>query len=1067
MGPWRRNTGRHLARTRLRLEPPQAARYTPVLAVASGLTADVHLAAQRLKNDEHTAGTRDVRYRFGEFELDLRCYALSRAGQALQVRPKVFDVLRHLIEHRGRVVTKQELLETVWADSQVDEVAVPWAISHARRALGQRSADKQPIETVHGRGYRFAAEVEVIQGNAVGPSAAPAARAQTPESPFVGRSKAMALLRARLAEAKQGRGGLCALVGEAGIGKTRCMEELAAVARADGFSVCVGRSTEDAVAPVFWPWVQVLHAIVRVRPALHPAADALLTRLSGVDGSQDATDVQHEKTSNSFWLFEGVSGLLRDAGREGPILLLLDDLHWADVGSLQLLAFTAPELKQHAVLAVTTQRDGRSARRTRELRRLSRHAARIELGPLTADEVGEYLGLVARTGAPDAELSEALHRATAGNPLFLLQTVRGLIAQHGQEAVAALAPGLVKPARSARDVLRSGLDALDERARRVLEVASVLGEYFEVSTLQELCGFGVEQVLAALEAASDEDFVIAEQPNQFRFRHALLRAALYDDLPAADRAAIHRRTAEALERSAQGRSRYGEIAHHHYRSLALGDYARVAAAAEQAARVTARVQAFSDAAKFCHWALEAQGLDPHAQPRARAELLLLCAQIEGLAGHGQDAQRTIALLVEIARQHAFIDLLVRAARLLRPTHLMGAYADPQVRAILEEALQSAPEGPNALRITALSQLSWVPPYALDMRRSKELSAQALSLARDLDDEASLYRALHARLYALSGPGDIDALLEVTDEMLGRDRQPRTWVSLEALAARHGAFIYRGDLAGSEAAQAAFGAIAHEQKWPEAIWSHDRICAQRKFLEGDFAAAETAFAELRVRARRLRLSYGKPLTNVMHAVLIVQRDGPRAVASRWDTSPLWLTIHGVMAGIRPTLARLCAELGQRGPAKSVLETMVGDDGFALPEEIGYLNALANLALLAIEFRDRPRAEQLYEELAAYPHHNTPNVMMFYEGSVSHFLGVLAAFLKRSERAAGHFEDALGMNERLGLQPQLAHTCYEYARFLLSSDRTAAQKSGRNLQARAVALADGLGMSWRASLARALG
>ncbi|HMJ11711.1 MAG TPA: AAA family ATPase, partial [Polyangiaceae bacterium] len=318
---------------------------------------------------------REVRYRFGEFELDLNAYALTRAGRPQQLRRKAFDVLRFLIEHRERVVTKEELLDALWADSQVAEVAVPWTVFHVRRVLGQSNADKQPIETVYGRGYRFVAEVEVLSAYA---SEHPPARGQpsqapAPASPFVGRQQAMALLHARLAEAKEGRGSLAALVGEAGIGKTRCLEEIAVRARDEGFALWGGRSTEETVAPVFWPWIQVLRDIARERPALREAAQGMLARLAACEASPEVTDVQ--LAQGSFWLFDGVSSLLRDAAREGPVLLLLEDLHWADLGSIQLLAFISPELHEHATLVVTTQRHVRDADRSRELRRLSRHAA--------------------------------------------------------------------------------------------------------------------------------------------------------------------------------------------------------------------------------------------------------------------------------------------------------------------------------------------------------------------------------------------------------------------------------------------------------------------------------------------------------------------------------------------------------------------------------------------------------------------------------------------------------------------------------------------------------------------
>jgi len=1021
-----------------------------------------------MKVDEDSAVLREVRYRFGEFELDLDAYTLTRAGALLHIRRKAFDVLRFLIEQRRRVVTKEELLDAVWADSQVAQVAVPWTICHARRVLGQRTVDKYPIETMHGRGYRFVAVVEVLSARASAPPPADErpSQAPAPQTPFVGRQQAMALLHTRLAEARTGNGSLAALVGEPGIGKTRCVDELAAHACAQGFALFSGRSTEDTVAPVFWPWIQVLRDIASGRPGLREAAHGLLARLAASDSAADLTDVQ--RVPGNFWLFDRVSSLLRDAAREGPVLLLLEDLHWADLGSIQLLTFIAPELHEHGTLVVTTQRDRHSAGDPRELGRLSRHAAvRIELEALTLDEVGQYVGLVAQTGVADPELCAVLLRATAGYPLFLLHTVNDLVTRHGRDKLGSLAPELVKPAKSARDVLRSGLDTLDERTRRVLEVASVLGESFALATLQQLCGLATEELLSALEAASAEGFVLAEPPHEFRFMHALLRAALYDDLATSDRASQHRRAAQVLERSAYDHGRHGEIAHHYYRSIALGDYGRVAEAAEQAAQAAARLQAFSDAAKFSCWALEAQALVLPQQPRARAELLWQHARFEQLAGNGQDALRTTGLLIEVARRHGYIDLLLEAARIVRPTHLMGARADPQVCTILEDALRALPDGANALRIKALSQLSWIPPYAHDMKRSKELSAEALALARHSSEPDSLRVALHARLYALSGPDDIDALLEVTDEMLRRDGAPRTSVSLEALSARHAAQISRGELVQADATLASYGHLAREQKWPEAIWTHDRLSAQRKLLAGDFAAAEASMAGLRARSRRLCLRHGAALSAIAHAALIIQRDGPRAFASRWDTSHFSLAIHDAMPSVRPGIARLCASLGQRGPAKSVLENMVGDGGFALPRERSYLNALANLGMLAIELADRPRAERIYEELAPYPHHNTPDAVLLYEGSVSRFLAQLAAFVGRDERVAQHFDDALAMNERLGLRPQLAHSYCAYSRWLLGHSHGPARRVGRELQVRAIELAQTLGMSWLAAAARAVG
>lgn len=1015
--------------------------------------------------DEPTVVQRVQRYRFGAFELDLDAYALTRAGVGLPLRRKAFDVLQFLIEHRERVVTKTELLDAIWTDSQVAEVAVPWTVCHARRVLGQTPADKSPIETVHGRGYRFVAEVESISARAI-PSLSEhngSAQASALRSPLVGRQHVMALLQTRLAEASMGRGSLTALVGDAGIGKTRCVEELAVRARDEGLMVWRGRSAEDTVAPVYWPWIQVLRDIVRDRPTLRDTSCELLARLVGSGPTPAISDLH--RAPESFWLLDGMCGLLRAAAREGPALIVIEDLHWADQASIHLLAFIAADLHEQATLVVTTERSFGGMGTKADLRRLSRHtAARIELEPLTPDEVGEYLELVANTREVHAELSAALHHATAGNPLFLLQTVNDLIERHGLDNVGVLRPELVEPALSARDVLRSGLDALDERAQRVLEVASVLGEHFELSTLQALCGLEVDELLGALEAASSRGLVLAEEPNHFRFRHALLRTVLYDQLTAPDRATQHRRAAHALERSGPDRPRHEQVAHHYYRSLELGDHARVARAAEQAAQAAARLSAFSDAASFCRWAVEAQALEQPPRPRPHAELLRLLARYEQLAGNGQDAARTLALLVEIAGRHGYTDLLLDAARIMRPTHRLGSRTDPQVCAILEDALRTLPPGAEDLRIQALSQLSWTPPYALDVERSKELSTEALALARQRGCRDSLLIALHAQLYAFSGPGDIDALLTVTEEILRSDRLPRTSTSLDALSARHAALIYRGDMVQAEATHATFGYLAREQKWPEAIWTADRLSAQRKLLEGDFAAAELLLRELGPRSRRLRLRHGAALCAVLHSALTIQRDGPRVFASRSDTSHFSLAIHDAMPSVRPGIGRLCASLGQHAAAKSVLESTLGTGGFALPKEATYLNAVASLGVLAIALADRPRAARIYEELAPYPHHNTPDAVALYEGSVSFFLAGLAAFLGMHEHVARHFDDALAMNEQLGMRPQVARTYVGYARWRLGRAHGPGRKVGLELRSRAIELAEELGMSWLAQTAR---
>ena len=1020
-----------------------------------------------------------MRYRFGEFVLDARAYTLVRGGEEISLQPKVFDVLRHLIEHRDRVVTKQELLDTLWVGEHVNEGAVPWSISHARRALGQERGAKSPIETVHGRGYRFTSTVETLPQStrppeptraSVAPSLpppAPVPAAPTGASglayapPFVGRAEVMQRLEGRLERTLAGEGGLCLLVGEAGMGKTRCADALAERARQRGVSVWSGRTVEGLGAPVLWPWLQVLRDAVRQRPELREAGEALLSKLEALgQSSANADDSGALEGSGRFWMLDGVSRLLLEAADEAPVVVLLDDLHWADAGTLDLLSFLAPELRRAPLLVVATMREERAAIERKGLGRVLRAAERIELKHLSLQDVERYMTVLAEGSAPPVELCRAVHRASAGNPLFVQETVRALLSEHAGDTLSEIAAEEVQPSRLARDVLRARLRPFDESELRVLSRASVLGESFEVTVLQRLEPAPLEQLLTALEHAEEEGLVFAEGEGstRFRFAHALIRGLLYDDLPSGERIALHRRAAEILTELYRAEPRHSEIAFHYHRSLPAGEYDQVAAAARRAAEAASRVQSFEDAAEFYDWALEAQALDPQVTPRARAELLMAQSNAQRLAGRDEPARRSNVLVIDLARQHGFADLLLSAARARRPTQAMSVIPDPLVRAALEEILKIATAGPDPIRIGALSLLSCVPPYAHDMKRSGELSAEALTLARQLGRPSSLFEALRARLHSLSGPDDIPALLEVAAEMLERSKDTRSWVSIEAHGARFGAFVLRGDMPAADTALRELGRVATSLRWHEAIWYHDRLVAQRRLLDGDFAEAENAGAELRARSKRMGLSYGPAFIDSQRNVLSFLKLGPARAAAGWrmSVSQMFAASGGLQPSYRAGLVRLATDTGQMEIGRRMFEDVAARDFEDVPKDIAYPNALHSLGIAAARFEDRPRAERVYALLLPYATFNTPNNMLFYEGSASHALGVIAASLGKHADAERHFEDALAMNERMGTRPHLARTYCVYAQHCATREGKASQAKARDLTAKGLELAEGLGM-----------
>ncbi len=1003
-----------------------------------------------------------MRYRFGEIELDAALYTLKRSGRALALQPKVFNVLRYLVEHRDRLVSKDELLTALWAGEHVNESAVPWTISHARNAIGQRRGEKQPIETIHGRGYRFTAQVYAADSpdSSAAAWAAPGGPPVAAVRPFVGRAAVMQRLEQQLEETRGGKGRLCLLCGEPGIGKTRCAEELMARARRAGFRTWVGRATEGVAAPVFWPWIQILRAAVRDQPNLRDAGLPLLSLLVALEPKgppAGRAGPERDRSADRFWLLDEIAQLLLRAARKAPILLLIDDLQWADAGSVRLLGFLAPELASAQLMILATERDDGSGA-PRRMARLARHAERIDLARLMAVDVGRYIAELNANIDPPEQLALAVYRATAGNPLFLQETLRALIDEHGQQGLATLAATAIKPPEVARDVLRHRLESLQGATRALLSQASALGEAFDLSLLQTVSGEPLPSLLEMVETASSRGLIVAETPERYRFSHGLIRSILHDELPMTKRVALHRLAAEALEALPPFEPRQSEIAYHFYHSLPAGDYGRVAAAARRAAEAAEAVLAHEDAVAFYEWALEAQALDPSSSPRERATLLLECGSAQRFAGRDSNARATLACLFELARQHGYGELLLRAARVLRPTHAMAAVPDPFVRGALEEVLRIAPEGPGEQRISALSQLACVPPYATDMRRSKELSGRALDLARQLGERTSMFEALRSRLYSLSGPDDIGVLLKVTEEILALEHDRDGWMSGEAYGARFAAFVHRGDIAEADRALAALGQTVRLLQLPEAIWYHDRLSAQRRLVDGDYAGAETACNDLQARSARMGLSYGKAFTEIICRTLAAERHGAPAAAAGHDFAALLRNGAALAPTQRAHLARSAARAGQRELAKAALDSMAALGFELIPKDVTYLNTLACLATVAVILEDRPHAERLYELLSPYPEHNTPDGTLFYEGSVSYWLAQLAECIGKNEQVEAHFETALAMNRRLGNRPQLARTYLAFGHWLRQREGGGAR--AEELERAAFQGAAELGMEWLA-------
>ncbi len=977
-----------------------------------------------------------MNFLFGDFELDANGYKLRREGSEVPLQPKVFDAIRYLVEHHDRVVRKEELLEALWPGEHVNETAVPWTISRARKALGQGPDAKDPIETVRGRGYRFTADVTQQQPATPGPASSKVLRldkdapsspwmaatmlAMPTNDPFVGRSEPMERLLGALHGARSGRGRLCLLTGEAGIGKTRCVSEFASVARRLRLGVASGRCLEGGRTAAFWPWVQVLRDALGedlLSPQLKLEVRSLLSELVP---RSDVFEMPIDPDASNgfgarFWVLEKLSRHLLKSGETTPRVILLEDVHWADEASLDLLGFLAAELSQVSVLVVATARETLppgSEAWAKILPRLG-PCERIELAALKPKDVETYVAEVTGLDLP-AEIHSTVYTKSAGNPLFLQESVRLLTACCERDGISALRTDDIRVPGVARDVLRARLTGLAAETCEALEVACVIGQEFELPVLQGALGAAGERLLVALDEATRAR-IVAPRPRAgtYGFVHETIREALYEELAAAVRVDLHRRVAESIEARLVGDLRANDLAYHYYHGLPRAEPARVERHARQAGESAMRRFAYEDASRFFGWALEAQRFQDGLDARRCCEILLALATAQRMSGRVVDSRKSTERAIEIARTNGFADLLWEAARCLRPTVRSALVPDALALQALEDASQLSEDQPS-LRIRVLAQLACIPPYSLSIERSGDLSQKAVELARRRGDAADLTHALISRLHVLSGPDHIDEVLAVTGEILRLDPN----CAGEVEGTRYCALLQLGDIARADAVLENFGRVARLLRRPEAVWHYERMSALRLMHAGEFEQSDARFHELFVQSRRLRLPYG-PMQAMMHASAVAyDRIGLETISGTgWRSELDWAA---EIPSFQAHWVRFLMEIGRADEAREAFDAMAQDGFRGVTKEIGYLNALAHLSLVAVWLRDSAAAEQLYALLRPYPNYNTPNGFQYCLGSVSHYLGLLARLLGRDREAVGHLEDALALNERMGFVPQAART-----------------------------------------------
>jgi tetratricopeptide (TPR) repeat protein len=456
------------------------------------------------------------------------------------------------------------------------------------------------------------------------------------------------------------------------------------------------------------------------------------------------------------------------------------------------------------------------------------------------------------------------------------------------------------------------------------------------------------------------------------------------------------------------------IAYHLHRALPDSNLEEVARYSRLAGDDAMRVCAYADAAELYGWAIAAQGDGGATDVRATCEIIMSAAYAERQAGRIPEARAHCRRAIDIAREMGFGDLLVRAARSLRPTVWLSTVPDPLVLDALEHALAILPADASAPRAQAYGLLANLPPHSSSIERSQELGGIALRMARELGDRSLLLEALVRRFPALTGPDTLDALLAASDEVLRLDGPPASWWSAEAFFARYHALTQRGDAAAADRALDAFGECARLLRIGEAAWQYERLCAQRSIAAGDFDHAQARFAELFARSEGFRsyaaFHYGAQMNALSWARL--GRPLPlSAMGLGSNPDVAWQWAASIPAFRAERLMALVAE-GETAAAAALLDELARDGFCEVTRDIGYLYTLARLGQAAIALERAEIAARVYEALRAYSGFVAVNGMSLGLGCVGHYLGLLARFLGRPADARAHLEEALSVNARIG-------------------------------------------------------
>ncbi|NNF39750.1 MAG: AAA family ATPase [Woeseiaceae bacterium] len=871
---------------------------------------------------------------------------------------------------------------------------------------------------------------------------------------LIGRCEALKQLHAAAEKAIDGHGSLVLISGEPGIGKTRVAEEVARHAEDRGLLALWGRCFEQPGAPPYWPWVQLLrecanaHSDDQLRTVLKSGTDviaALTPEIYGRLGIDPVAVGEAGTADNRHRLFDAIARFFNAAAANVPLVLLLDDLHWADASSLNLLEFFAKGLRSERICVVCLYRDVEVTRQSPLLSTLGELAripntVRLRLTGLSHEETTELTAAI--TGLRlQQDVTRSIYEQTDGNPFFVSEIAKLIADVHVSTTGPVYA---IDVPDSVREAIGRRLDTLSTETNDLLAAAAVLGRDFDARVIAHVmsCPLGdCLQVLGNAAAAGIVQAMNDDAPTAWRFNHALMRETLYEEITTLERLQLHRRIADAIVAiHVDGVDTVlSEVVHHMCEASVLGNYETAVEYTLLAAERAERLLAYEEACRHFTKLIDVMTANSLADHPQVAHAYFRIGYLAIPLGRMEDSFDYLMRAVRLARLNKDARLFARVASAM--VQLTSDSSQAHTAPLLEEALQMLPQKDIRHRAIVLAHLAFALRAGDRQERVHATGEQAIELARETGKADVLAIALRFAIMGLRGdPSTIDQRLEYGRELvtladviddIGERSECWYWQLLNLLEA--------GRMDEFDALLEPFLRNAEQYHLLHHSYAANVLSIARSLMQGQWSGLEKRIENVRLRGQKPRPRdaegvYGAQMFQLNRDLGRLRTMAPlmRKIVAEPE-SRLWA----------PGTMLICCEVGMLDEARRRFEELARDGFAAVPRDDMWITCIVFCAETCVMIKDLERAKTLYRLLLPYAEQTAGHAQAVCFGSAAAYLAMLAELIGKPDAARSHYEYAIGKNREMSAWPALARHQVHYAKFLLASESQEDHNSGRQL------------------------